>query len=211
MRSRFNVVPLAELHRLLMNQESPPMRTVAITFDDCYRDNLAAAQVLAEHRLPATFFIPTHYIGSDHVFAWDADLPRMANLDWRDVAEMQALGHEIASHSVSHPDMGMIDVEDARRELTDSKKTLEDKLQRPVRWFAYPYGAKSNFKPEYLPLVYDAGYQACFSAIRGFIEPTLRGQILPREAMPNFRSMTSLELYLSGVLEWYYGWKGILS
>src|ERR1051326_1174335 len=56
MRDRFHVVPLSELHRLLMDGLTPPMRTVAITFDDCYRDNLFAARVLAEHGLPATFF-----------------------------------------------------------------------------------------------------------------------------------------------------------
>ena len=44
---------------------------MAITFDDCYRDNLFAARVLAEHGLPATFFIPTKYVGTDQVFPWD--------------------------------------------------------------------------------------------------------------------------------------------
>src|SRR5450755_3914597 len=37
MRDRFHVVPLAELHRLLMSGETPSLRTIAITFDDCYR------------------------------------------------------------------------------------------------------------------------------------------------------------------------------
>jgi peptidoglycan/xylan/chitin deacetylase (PgdA/CDA1 family) len=204
MRDRFNVVPLAELHSLLLSNEAPPSRTVAITFDDCYYDNLAAARVLAEHRLPATFFLPTRYVGTDHVFPWDADLPRMPNLDWHDVLEMHSLGHEIGSHSVSHPDMGAIDRDEARRELADSKKTLEDRLQRAVRWFAYPFGDRSNFKPEYLPLVYDAGYDVCFSAMKGFIEPGMRNQILPRIPMPGFQSLTHLELYLSGSLDWAY-------
>ena len=54
---------------------------------------------------------------------------------------MQRLGHEIGSHTGSHADLGAISENRARHELADSKKTLEDKLQRPVRWFAYPYGA----------------------------------------------------------------------
>ena len=41
-----------------------PRRAVAVTFDDCYRDYLAAARVLAEHGLPACFFIPTGYVGT---------------------------------------------------------------------------------------------------------------------------------------------------
>lgn len=207
MRDRFHVVPLSEIHRVLATGAMPPMRTVAITFDDCYRDNLFAARVLAEHRLPATFFIPTQFVGTDHVFEWDVGLKPMANLDWDDVREMQRLGHEIGSHTVSHPDMGQIGPAEARRELANSKKTLEDVLRQPVRWFAYPYGARSNFRAEYLALAREVGYEACFSAMRGFIDPGMRGQILPREAMPYFRSLTHLELHLSGCLDWLYNAK----
>ncbi|MBI3822939.1 MAG: polysaccharide deacetylase family protein [Planctomycetes bacterium] len=214
MRDRFHVVSLATLHRMLMTGQTPPLRTVAITFDDCYRDNLAAARVLALHRLPATFFIPTKYVGTDHVFPWDTGLTQMPNLTWQHVKEMQDLGHEIGSHTVSHPDLGVISPAKARREMADSKKTLEDKLQRPVRWFAYPFGGRGNFRPEYLPLTRELGYDACFSAVSGFIQPHLRGQILPREAMPYFRSLLNLELHLSGCLDWFYGMKrrvGLLS
>src|SRR2546426_5283424 len=45
MRDHFHVVSLAEMHRMLRAGETPSMRTVAITFDDCYRDNLFAAHV----------------------------------------------------------------------------------------------------------------------------------------------------------------------
>lgn len=202
MRDRFNVVPMTTLHRLLASGETPRLRTVAITFDDCYRDNLAAARVLAHFKLPATFFIPTKYVGTDHVFPWDVGLTRMRNLSWHDVKEMQELGHEIGSHTVSHPDLGVIGPSQVRRELSDSKKTLEDRLQRPVRWFAYPFGGRGNFRPEYLPLARELGYEECFSALSGFIQPHMRGQVLPREAMPYYRSLLHLELHLSGCLDW---------
>src|SRR5258708_10642512 len=44
MRKRFNVVPMLELHRLLASGATPPLRTVAITFDDCYGGNLPTAR-----------------------------------------------------------------------------------------------------------------------------------------------------------------------
>ena len=96
----------------------------------------------------------------------------------------------------------------------DQAKKLEDTLQRRVRWFAYPFGGPSNFRPEYHALARDIGYQATFSAQSGFIRPHMRDQILPREAMPYFRSLTNLELHLSGCLDWFYNVKrraGLLS
>src|SRR4051794_16909421 len=40
--TRFRVVPLAEVFRIRRDRLPMPRRTVAITFDDCYRDNLDA-------------------------------------------------------------------------------------------------------------------------------------------------------------------------
>jgi peptidoglycan/xylan/chitin deacetylase (PgdA/CDA1 family) len=214
MRTSFRVVSLAEVQRLLQTGESPPRRTVAITFDDCYQDNLFASRVLAEHGLPATFFVPTQFVGTDHLFDWDVGLKRMPNLSWDDLKEMQSLGHEIGSHSVSHPDFSLISSEEARRELSESKKELEVRLGRSARFFAYPYGGRSHFPAEYNRIAREVGYEACFSAHGGVISPEMRGQILPREAMPYFRSLTHLEVYLSGCLDWIYGFKraaGILA
>lgn len=57
------VVSLTELVEALRRNESPGSNTVAITFDDGYRDNLTtAAPVLSRLNLPATLFLPTGYI-----------------------------------------------------------------------------------------------------------------------------------------------------
>src|SRR5438309_449383 len=65
LQRRFRPVTLAEAFRLARTGAPLPPRTVAITFDDCYRDNLAAARVLARHRLPACFFVPASYVGTE--------------------------------------------------------------------------------------------------------------------------------------------------
>jgi peptidoglycan/xylan/chitin deacetylase (PgdA/CDA1 family) len=204
LRRRFRVVPLAEMMRLVQERQPFPPRTVAITFDDCYRDNLFAARVLADHGLPACFFIPTAFVGTDHVFPWDQGLPRMANLSWDEIREMAGLGHEIGSHTCTHPDMAEVALEQARQELVESKKVLENQLGRPVRWFAYPFGNMDNFRPDRLPLVTAAGYECCLAAVGGFIYPERSYPILPRVPVPEFHSVLNLELYLRGSLSWFY-------
>ncbi len=204
LRRRFNVVPLAEIFRLRRAGEPFPRRTLAMTFDDCYRDNLLAARVLADYGLPACFFIPTAFVGTEHVFDWDRDLPRMANLRWDEVREMAALGHEIGSHTVTHPDMAQVSDDQARRELVESKRVLESQLGRPVRWFAYPFGGREQFPADRLPLVEEAGYEGCLSAYGGFLFADAGDPIVPREAVPYFSSVLNLELHLRGGLDWYY-------
>ena len=49
-----------------------PRKTVAVTFDDGYRDNLDAARpILERYETPATHFATAGYIGSDEPFWWD--------------------------------------------------------------------------------------------------------------------------------------------
>lgn len=207
LKRRFHVVSLGEVLDILESGAVPPRRTLAITFDDCYRDNLDAARALAEFQLPACFFIPTAFPGTDHVFEWDRGLKPMPNLTWDDVREMAHLGHDIGSHSITHPNLAQLTEAEVRRELAGSKKTLEERLGKPVHWFAYPFGTKDNFKPEYLPLVHEAGYRACFSGYGGFVHPGSKGQILPRDPIPYFRSLLKLELHLAGCLDWVYSLK----
>src|SRR5262249_30345259 len=125
LQRRFHVRRLAEVVGVLRSGGPVPNRTVAVTFDDCYQDNLPAVRVLAEHGLPATFFIPTAFVGTDHVFSWDRGLPRLPNLTWDDVQEMVRMGFDVGSHAVTHADLGAATTADAERELTESKRILE--------------------------------------------------------------------------------------
>jgi peptidoglycan/xylan/chitin deacetylase (PgdA/CDA1 family) len=207
LRRRFRVVPLAEVFRLARQRQPIPRRTLAITFDDSYRNNLDAARVLVEHGLPACFFLPSGYIGTDRVAPWDRHLPRLANLSWDDVRELSRMGFEIGSHTVNHPNMARVPLDEARRELVESRRTLEDKIGRVVRFFAYPFGGREHCDPDRLPLVYESGYEGCVSAHGGFVLPDSGAAILPREAAPYFRSTLHLELHLSGGLHWMYALK----
>jgi peptidoglycan/xylan/chitin deacetylase (PgdA/CDA1 family) len=207
LRRSFHVVSLAEVFRIARSGAPVPARTVAITFDDCYRDNLFAAEILAEHQLPACFFIPTSFVGTDTVFAWDRHLPQMPNLSWEEVRAMAALGHDIGSHTVTHANMAAVDLEQARRELVDSRKTLEDQLSRAVHWFAFPFGQRQNIRLDRVQMIQEAGYQGSVSGFGGFVYPHLKETVLPRESVPYFSSVLNLELHLTGCLQWVYFFK----
>lgn len=64
-------LPLAELARLLRDNQVPA-DAVCVTFDDGYQDNLhTAAPLLQRYEVPATCFVTTGRMGRDREFWWD--------------------------------------------------------------------------------------------------------------------------------------------
>jgi peptidoglycan/xylan/chitin deacetylase (PgdA/CDA1 family)/SAM-dependent methyltransferase len=66
-----NPLRLQQLTQAILDGNLPP-RSVAITFDDGYADNLYTAKALLErYGIPATVFLTTGFIGQDREFWWD--------------------------------------------------------------------------------------------------------------------------------------------
>jgi peptidoglycan/xylan/chitin deacetylase (PgdA/CDA1 family) len=120
-----------------------PARPIVLTFDDGYADLIEEAlPKLIEHGFPATVFVTTGWL-RDAGRSTAASAPgRM--LSWAQLAELSAAGVEVAAHTHSHPELDRISTARLHAELGDSKKLLEDRLGRPVRSLAYPYGYSSK-------------------------------------------------------------------
>ncbi len=129
-----------------------PKKAVAITFDDGYYGQYKwAYPLLKKYGLNATFFIITDNVGKPGV------------LTWPQIKEMNDNGMVIGSHSLSHPNLNAIGDEQLRRELTDSKKILEEKIGKKVDLLAYPGG---NYNAHVIDFVKEAGYQAALSVYK---------------------------------------------
>ena len=61
-------------------------------------------------------------------------------MNWSHIRQMQQDGHEIGSHSASHPILPLVDDGTLRNEVAGSRQRLEAQLQQPVVSFCYPNG-----------------------------------------------------------------------
>jgi len=67
----FTVLPVSDLIGQFENKRIKP-NCLYITFDDTYQDNYFYAKpILEKYNCPATFFVPTHFIGKEQMFWWD--------------------------------------------------------------------------------------------------------------------------------------------
>ncbi|MGB5685606.1 MAG: polysaccharide deacetylase family protein, partial [Candidatus Electrothrix sp.] len=71
LREKYNPISLQDFAALSAKGELPP-KAVAVTFDDGYLDNLTTVSpILREFDIPATFFVPTEKLDTEHESWWD--------------------------------------------------------------------------------------------------------------------------------------------
>jgi peptidoglycan/xylan/chitin deacetylase (PgdA/CDA1 family) len=135
-------------------------KRIALTFDDGFANVLRHGLApLARHGFHAIQFLVADLIGRSN--EWDLPQGEALELlmDEKQIKDWLAAGHEIGSHSLTHPFLTRISREQAREEIFLSKKKLEDRFNAPVRHFCYPYG---DWNPAVRDLVMEAGYEtAC--------------------------------------------------
>lgn len=152
-----------------------PARAVLLTFDDGYRDvHRNAHPVLRRLGLPAVLFASTDFIGGDASFPHDRRFSDLDNavLSWAELREMGDV-FEVGAHACSHRPLTSLPSSEARREVFDSKRVIEDRLGRPVRLFSYPKGGPHDFNDEIRGFVKEAGYSLCFTTIPRTNRPPL--------------------------------------
>lgn len=99
------------------------------------------------------------------VNTWPGDENRPM-LFWEEVREMSKHGISFGSHTMSHPVLSDISVEEARREIVESKNIIEEQIQKPVTTFAYPYGKYTDYTDEVTKVLFDEGFEyACTTTV----------------------------------------------
>lgn len=168
LKEHYVVITPEELTNVIAHGAVPPRNAVLVTFDDGYRDVYDHAYpILKGLGLKALLFPATDYIGTTKPFPHDERLP-MPNpaLDWTQLQTMQDV-FTVGSHTKSHRIVTTLPLQAAREEIWSSKKLLEDRLGRPVRFFCYPKGGAGQFNQPVEDLVQAAGYLASFVTLTG--------------------------------------------
>ncbi|MBU0549250.1 MAG: polysaccharide deacetylase family protein [Candidatus Omnitrophica bacterium] len=151
----YKVVSLNELCGMIKKGERLPGNLVVITFDDGYKDNLAAVNVLRKLKLPATIFIVLDWVGKEGYLT-------KQDLNWIIHNSPVSLG----SHTLSHFYLPELSADKQREEVIASRKKAREEFGIDLSFLAYPVG---GFTPEVLRAAEDAGYECACTTNRGIM------------------------------------------
>ncbi len=125
--------------RDMINRKTIPTKSILITFDDGYVDNLELAYpILKKYGAKATIFLPTAYIGQSS--SWDNDAAPILSL-----AQLRGLDptiFELGLHSHQHQNYGQLTIEKIEADLIQNIQFFRDNDLPFVPAMAYPYGGR---------------------------------------------------------------------
>jgi len=113
---------------------------IALTFDDGPNDPYTGQllEILNQHKIRATFFVIGRFVRQR------PDIVRA----------VQAAGHLIGNHSMTHPWLVVESSARVRQELADCNSALQDVLGERVHYFRPPHGAR---RPDVLRTAHELG------------------------------------------------------
>jgi len=147
-RVGYRFVTISELAKL--QQSNTRGRFAAITFDDGSTDILLhALPILSEMNAVATVFAIAGSAATKSFFDWDLAAAKRSvmtlqeedrAMSWSEYRTLVNNGWEIGSHTVTHPMLTEVLVDEAEAQIIESKSILESCLGVPVTSFCYPAG-----------------------------------------------------------------------
>lgn len=115
---------------------------IMLTFDDGYKDNYTNAfPILKEYGFKCTIYLVSHL----QYNKWDVDVPENPEKEFtlmnlQELKELREYGIEFGGHTMNHPRLTRLSLEEVEKEIFESKKVLEERLGERLVSFAYPYG-----------------------------------------------------------------------
>lgn len=129
----YRTVTFAELERDRAAGGAPDARAVVISFDDGWAEHYHWLRTELEPRgMRGVLFVFTGAVGPTRNGG--------GYISWEELRELEAAGHEVQSHTVSHGVLAGMPPAALERELRESRRTIEERTGHAVHVLAYPFG-----------------------------------------------------------------------
>ncbi|MFK7830357.1 MAG: polysaccharide deacetylase family protein [Congregibacter sp.] len=159
---------MSELHSNL------PAKTVVLTFDDGYEDNLLIADpILERYGAKATLYLVEDRFERDWSSSKKAhhdsgELMREDKLTDTQVRGMLASGRwELGGHTRTHANLAVLDEQQRQAEIGAARESLGELFEVSIDSLAYPFGI---YGPEDVVAAREAGYATAVTTVEGVSE-----------------------------------------
>ena len=189
------------------------------SFDDGFASNFdVATGPLARHGIEALFFVCPGLVDlaagerpaaiAATIFDGRAGAHERASgvdlMSWEQLAELARLGHTVGAHGMTHRRLSLLDGDVLEHEILAAGDIIEERLNRPVSWYAYSFGDIDSISRPALRTI-GRRYRFCRSGVRGTNAAATHPMTLRAEQVDLEVPFAYQELVAAGGLAVRYG------
>ncbi|MEL7044477.1 MAG: polysaccharide deacetylase family protein [Pseudomonadota bacterium] len=190
-------------HFALMSElfagESLPEKTVVLTFDDGYADNLVAADpIMQRYGARATLYLVADRFDRDWSTSKKAhhdsgELMHEEKLTDEQVDQLLASGRwELGGHTRTHINLARASEVQRREEIEDTRHSLAERFGQAMDSFAYPFGIYAQAD---VAAAREAGFRSAVTTVEGISRDLERDALeLPRVKVSGKDSLAAFRL-----------------
>ena len=164
-RAGYRCLDLEQTVRYWQEGLNPPKKGFVLTFDDGYQNlYFNMWPILDRFGFTATIFLVAGRVGCQSDWEGQSGPFSAPLLSWAEARELTKAGFTFGSHTLSHPQLTLLNDQQVEHELRHSKAIIEDHLGATVELCAYPYG---KFDARVQRMARESGYTAACGIDRG--------------------------------------------
>ena len=116
------------------------MKVLTLSYDDGVEQDFKFVEILNKYKIKCTFnlnsAVPPGY-------NWTCNNKDIYRINIKENIDLYK-GHEVAIHTLSHPDLTKLSTVEIRSEVAEDQKRLEKIFNREIRGMAYPFGTYND-------------------------------------------------------------------
>jgi peptidoglycan/xylan/chitin deacetylase (PgdA/CDA1 family) len=192
LNENFNIISLPKLisninNKIISNND------IVITFDDGYYDNFQnALPILRKFNAPATIFITAGNIDKESPFYWDKRTKKDNQGRALTTKELVELSRSelitIGAHTMTHPVLTEKNDKEIKWEINESKKIIENIINKKIYYFSYPFGGKNTYNKYIIKLLQKTGFEGSCANFHDSVSIFSNKYALPRKLIRDWDS-----------------------
>jgi len=204
-----------------------PPKSLIITIDDGYKENYNLLPIIKKYNIPVTIFLTAGIVNTKRHFWFDVKHPKFTKNELKKVSNQKRLellkevGFEqekefnepvalnmtqinemkeyvnFQSHTVFHPILPNCSDSEAKYEISESKKILEEKYGLKINSLAFPNG---DYSDRDIEIAKKSGYKCCLNIHKGLNDRYTNPFQLKRLAFKEeIENLTEVMVRVSGI------------
>ncbi len=114
-------------------------KALTLSYDDCVTQDIRLLEIMNKNGIKGTFNLNSGFLGQKGHLIREGHWVNHTKIAAEDIARVYA-GHEVAVHTVTHPNLCALPDAQVLDEVLTDRKNLEALVGYPVRGMAYPGG-----------------------------------------------------------------------